>query len=179
MNLQWYHYAGGAALAYWLWQRDQAQRAQLAVLATQAASAGTGPTAEDVAAEHRAAVAAREQIAKLDAALAAQTAITTQTVGAISGTVRQILPPMVNAPPRVVANTPSAIENEKTLSMTPNMGADLRIVPKEGSQSIATDVTFGQTPTAATYQRAQELPWKKSVYSVPEDLAAARKLRST
>lgn len=175
MTLQWYHYAGGAALAWWLWQRDQAQREQLETLANQAAAAGTGPTQADVDAEHRAALAAREEIAKRDAALAAQRGITAETVGAVSGTVRAVLPPTVNAPPRVVTTAPAAVSGERTLAMSANVG-DTRIVPKEGSQSIVTDDTYGQTPTGSTLIAAQSIPTKKAIVA-PAYLDELRTLR--
>ncbi len=176
-GVKWYHVAG-AALLLWLWQRDQDTQAQLDAMANQAASAGTGPTQADVDAEHRAALSAREQIAKLDAALAAQQDITTQTVGAISGTVRQILPPTVNAPPRVVQSPPAAVSTERTLATTANVG-DTRIVPKEGSLSIERDNTYGGTPTATTFQAAESIPTRQTALVVSDNLTDLRNLRTS
>lgn len=176
-DLKWYHYAGASLLAWWLWKREEERDAMIATLANQAAAAGTGPTQEDVDAEHRAAVAAREQIAKLDAALSAQRDIAAETVGAVSGTVRAVLPPTVNAPPRLVMNAPAAVENERTLATNANAGNDFRVVPKEGQLSIVADATYAQAPTGSTLLAAQAIPTKKASLVAPAYLDELRNLR--
>lgn len=181
MTLQWYHYAGGAALAYWLWQKHEEQIAALMamnVAANAATSDAERSAAEDIAAATRGAIAARGEIAKRDAALAAQAEITAETVGAVSGTVRAVLPPQTNAPPRVVAAPSTATESEQLLAYgADNLASDLRIVPREGSLSIVRDSTYGATPTESTEQRAMAIPTKKSALVVPEVYDAARDTR--
>lgn len=181
MKIEWYHVAG-AALAWWLWRKHEEQIAALGVELTvaQAGREDAERSAQaDIDAEHRAAVAARAEIAKRDAALAAQAAITTETVGAVAGTVRAVLPPETNAPPKVVTNPPMAAAGEKVLARDANTG-DTRIVPKEGSLSIARDTTYGATPTVSTEQAGMRLPGKKnSSLVVPEYLDDLRSTRSS
>jgi hypothetical protein len=178
-DLKWYHYAGAGLLAWYLWKQKEDMDALAANLAaTQAAGLDReASAAAAVDAEHRAAVAARAEVAKRDAALAAQSEITAQTVGAVTGTVRAILPPITNAPPRLVVNAPAAVENERTLSLTANNG-DTRIVPKEGSLSIERDTTYGATPTVLTEQQAMTAPTKKTSLVVSADLDELRNLRT-
>lgn len=180
-DVKWYHVAG-AALLWWLWQKNEEK---LAGLTAEAAAARAGQldaeasAAANVDAEHRAALAARAEIAKRDAALAAQREITAETNAAVaSSPSRVVLPPQPSTPPRVVATPPAAVENERTLAMDANMG-DTRIVPREGSLSIVRDNTYGATPTVATEQQSMSLPTKKAAGTVvPEDLDDLRALRT-
>jgi len=176
VKVEWYHVAGAAALGYWAWHRHTQQVDELTAAAA-AAAGGVAKAQADADAEHQAALAARQEVNARDRAAAAQQDITAQTVGAISGTVRVVLPPVVNAPPRVVTSPPAAAAGETTLAKDANSG-EIRIVPKEGSLSIVRDPTFGQTPTAYTEQRAQAAPLKKMRgLSVPGNIDELRKLR--
>jgi len=181
-DLKWYHYAGASLLAWWLWKREEERDAMIAALGGQVAAVQAGAAdaeasaAANLDAEHRAALAARAEVAKRDAALAAQRGIAAETVGAVSGTVRAVLPPTVNAPPRLVSNAPAAIENERTLATNANAGNDFRVVPKEGQLSIVADTTMAQAPTGSTLIAAQTLPAKKALVA-PAYLDELRTLR--
>lgn len=182
MQLEWYHLAGAGVL-YWLWRKQQEETAAAAAAAT---AAGLGATHDQDAESQAGKFPPRDQVLaagedatrRFDATML-QNSITTETNGAVAGTVRTVLPPAVNAAPRVITNSPVAAENEALLARDANSGA-IRVVPKEGSQSIARDTTYGHTPTAQTAQNAQALPYAaKQGMVVSEDLDDLRNLRAT